>query len=77
MKIDDVLTLLGLIFAIFAIYYVIVCALRNDGGCCDGTDCDTIRLVILRSSIAITLLLPLRIGGSVLRTTPTAPPSAV
>lgn len=40
MKNDDVLTLLGLIFAIFAIYYVIVCALRNDGGCCDGTDCD-------------------------------------
>ena len=40
MKIDDVLTLLGLIFAIFAIYYVIVCALRNDGGCCYGTDCD-------------------------------------
>lgn len=40
MKIDDVLTLLCLIFAIFAICYVIVRALRNDGGCCDGTDCD-------------------------------------
>lgn len=40
MKIDDVLTLLGLIFAIFAICYVIVRALRNDGGYCDGTDCD-------------------------------------
>lgn len=40
MKIDDVLTLLGLIFAIFAICYVIVRTLRNDGGCCDGTDCD-------------------------------------
>ena len=40
MKIDDVLTLIGLIFAIFAICYVIVRALRNDGGRCDGTDCD-------------------------------------
>lgn len=37
----------------------------------------TIRLVILRSSIAITLLLPLRIGGSVLRTTTSAAPSAM
>ena len=34
MKIDDVLTLIGLIC------YVIVRALRNDGGRCDGTDCD-------------------------------------
>lgn len=37
MKIDDVLTLIGLIFAIC---YVIVRALRNDGGRCDGNDCD-------------------------------------